>query len=739
MSPRSVHDNERTRTIVEEPAAMTTRRPARYRGPEPNADRSRDASAAAGTTVAASRRPTQGGSRGREGSCPPKSRDDGDHSCRRRVRLWYRRAIWPFWRVTVAQVLCAIYIIVLTFSTPPVGMRDPSTNDIVDPNSAVNTNKGLIYVNGSYRPVVAVGNWQKACLAISRASAFSMYPMLVIVFVTKMKATQCFLSRTPLSMYLGILNQAHEHHAHAGAYLAFDVWVHTAFHILRWTSQGNLRLLWTSAAGLSGLITVVATPLIAFPMMYYRDGLSYEVRKGLHFLFYLFAVGLCFHVPTNAIPNGGYIAPVLGSCIVLYTLDACYVYFFMCEKIETTAFHVLSSGARMSMRVSDRFRRSPAARGGGYAYVNIPWINNKQWHPFSLFEDPHDPSTLQVFLLKKGDWTSAVHKALSRDTTRPCWIKGPFPSPFSQVSSYDNQILVASGIGITPALAAISAFKSSRRINLIWAVRDSEMLEFFLEQMYLEHDGWNLIFYTGKKSLTSAIENANTNVRIIFGRPNLSSIIPNIIFGIESKIGLPEKYTMRSKDEMKKLLTERTRELDADKSLGPAEKYAKVCQLGMDLGFSMRELMDEIHHTLSGDISGNVLSSTVELQANTTTSPLSLIQAHRRRRSSEIAVVDSISSRADAEPQHAVGVFSQMCWASMRKVVNERGSNALLKPSFHPWRKNEVQETFVKKLDANVKKTWGIFYCGGSEGVISDLRGISMDYNVDLHIDSFAW
>jgi NAD(P)H-flavin reductase len=58
-----------------------------------------------------------------------------------------------------------------------------------------------------------------------------------------------------------------------------------------------------------------------------------------------------------------------------------------------------------------------------------------------------------------------------------CWIKGPFPSPYSQVSSYDNQILVASGIGITPALAAINAFKASRRINLIWAVRDSAVLE----------------------------------------------------------------------------------------------------------------------------------------------------------------------------------------------------------------------------------------------------------------------
>jgi len=127
---------------------------------------------------------------------------------------------------------------------------------------------------------------------------------------------------------------------------------------------------------------------------------------------------LCFHVKPNAMPNGGFIAPVLGLCIVLYTLDACYVYFFMCEKIDTTAFHVLSSGVRISMQVSDRFQKSMGKRGG-YAYINIPWINNKQWHAFSLFEDPYDSSARQMFLLKNGDWTNAVHAALSRDTSRP--------------------------------------------------------------------------------------------------------------------------------------------------------------------------------------------------------------------------------------------------------------------------------------------------------------------------------
>lgn len=125
-------------------------------------------------------------------------------------------------------------------------------------------------------------------------------------------------------------------------------------------------------AGITGLITVVSTPLITFPMMYYKKKIRYEIRKAMHYLFYVFAIAMCFHVPLTAIPNGGFLAPVLGTCIVVYTLDACYVYLFMCEKIETTAFYVLSSGVRISMQVSERFKNRAGARGG-YAYICIPW------------------------------------------------------------------------------------------------------------------------------------------------------------------------------------------------------------------------------------------------------------------------------------------------------------------------------------------------------------------------------
>ena len=71
-------------------------------------------------------------------------------------------------------------------------------------------------------------------------------------------------------------------------------------------------------------------------------------------------------------------------------------------------------------------------------------------------------------MLKNGDWTNRVHAQLERDTVRPVWIQGPYLSPYNRSVDYDNQIMVASGIGITPALSVIRSQKDSRRTNLIW-------------------------------------------------------------------------------------------------------------------------------------------------------------------------------------------------------------------------------------------------------------------------------
>jgi len=53
---------------------------------------------------------------------------------------------------------------------------------------------------------------------------------------------------------------------------------------------GDLNLVYQTRTGLSGLIVVIGTPLICFPMLYWKKALPYEVRKALHYLFYLFAI-----------------------------------------------------------------------------------------------------------------------------------------------------------------------------------------------------------------------------------------------------------------------------------------------------------------------------------------------------------------------------------------------------------------------------------------------------------------
>lgn len=421
----------------------------------------------------------------------------------------------------------------------------------------------------------------------------------------------------------------------------------------------------------------------------------------------------------------------MAPSIVLYTIDTAFVICFMTEKIETTSFYVLSSGVRVSMPVSEKFLRRARHRGG-YAYINIPWVNDKEWHPFSLFEDPDDPSIQQVFFMKEGDWTRAVHTALTRDTQRPCWIKGPFPSPYSRASMYDNQILIASGIGITPALSAINAFKLTRRVNLIWAVRDPEMLRFFLDQMYLEHNGWNLIFYTGKQPLPSALESTATNIRVIKGRPKFDSVIPNMIYGIESMEGLPEKYTDSSTYEMKEAMRLRSSELEQDETISATERVSKFRDYGYSLGLSMNELFDDSNrsgvgtHSMQGSTAKNEHQALMEADESDAQHRFNQLKYSLRCDGSNLGPSTQKRSR---RPKR---------WSVVREVVDGKDPDTL-KPKFCPWEQNASQEKCVKRLDEAVMATWGMLYCGGSQPVIKALRDVSLDYSIDLHVDSFAW
>jgi hypothetical protein len=417
----------------------------------------------------------------------------------------------------------------------------------------------------------------------------------------------------------------------------------------------------------------------------FKKTIRYEIRKYLHYFFIIFAVALCFHTPTSAVPNGGFSAYVFGTLLVWYFLDSIYCYFWMTEKIDTTKFSVLPTGVRMTMNVSERFQKM--GNQGGVCYVCLPWIAKNQWHAFSLFENPTNPTEeREIFIQKAGDWTTHVHMTLQRETVRPAWIQGPFPSPYNNADAYDNQILVASGIGITPALSVIQAHKESRRINLIWAVRDENLLTFFLQHLYLDHQGWNLIFYTGKKRLSEMNVNmfTNTNVCIIQGRPKLDEVIPNIIFGVESGTGLPERYDPKTKMLASRMIAQKL-EASQRESLDGMGDAEDIALYASELGFHLptETISHEFNHSKSFNFDA---SGTTSLSTGTET-----IMSH-------------------------LGI------------------------GFRPWDQHDGAREYVKKLDKRFAlSTWGMLYCGGAKVVEEELKKISLEFHICLHVESFGW
>jgi hypothetical protein len=92
------------------------------------------------------------------------------------------------------------------------------------------------------------------------------------------------------------------------------------------------------------------------------------------------------------------------------------------------------------------------------------------------------------------------------------------------------QVLVASGIGITPALSCFESYRDDRRISVIWMCRDPDLVEFYLGTHIFEANphGLMLVFYTGRAPL-DVPDNLPESVEVIHERPDLPDVITRVI------------------------------------------------------------------------------------------------------------------------------------------------------------------------------------------------------------------
>jgi predicted ferric reductase len=309
--------------------------------------------------------------------------------------------------------------------------------------------------------------------------------LYVLLFLSKAHNLRGALQRTYMSEFLP-LDDLHHLHTLAGTIVSFEVVWHSFWHLLRWGLAGDLHLLWQHTTGVSGLISLLVTPLIAWPMLFtrLRMRIDFAIRKALHYLAVVWAVSICFHAPVR------WIGPIMGLTVGIYALDWVYGYYFKIYRAGTLMFTRIGNAVEVVWEHPKGF----VSDGAGYVYICLPWVSRGEWHAFSLVSHPTLPNHSCVCMAAVGDWTKAVHSALAKPSSRPGWLYGPFPSPFSTATGYDNLIAIASGIGITPSISTIVNLSASRRVHLIWMCRDADLVEFYLKNVELDDvracDAW---------------------------------------------------------------------------------------------------------------------------------------------------------------------------------------------------------------------------------------------------------
>lgn len=401
------------------------------------------------------------------------NQNDNNHSLKEYINDsadYIRRTIKSYWALKFLQVFCVCYALCYTF----LGFYNEAENK---KNITNNTPDDFDAKDEIVSIIQAIGLYQKICLVVSRASAFSMYPVLFLVFISKCRALLTFLGHRGGSIASSMFKDSHALHKFAGEYIVVDMMRHTLFHILRWTNQGNvLHNMFRSTTGITGILSIILVFIISIPMLTpsLKKSISYETRKRLHYLFIPFTLCMAFHVPKSSFREGrGFIMYAMCFCLGMYTLDSIYCKIYMTHKIENPSFKILSNGVVLSLPAyafsGGLFSREGEKERGGYVYVCFPWIDPHQWHAFSIFEsnypDEHDDKETcdyieedkqiaqrQIFMLDVGDWTYQVRQMLQeRESSKSLWIQGPFLSPFHASATtydYDNLILVSSGIGM---------------------------------------------------------------------------------------------------------------------------------------------------------------------------------------------------------------------------------------------------------------------------------------------------
>ncbi|CAK4084706.1 unnamed protein product [Aphanomyces euteiches] len=174
-----------------------------------------------------------------------------------------------------------------------------------------------------------------------------------------------------------------------------------------------------------------------------------------------------------------------------------------------------------------------------FFWINVPSVSLFEWHPFSAIITPDGQSI--AFCIKAQTRRGFVDKVVAKVHNAPdepltVLVNGPYGKPAVNLALYDEVILVAGGIGITPMLNLVNRFRVmefvSQRFQLHWAVRHPQELLTADSLMFATPfpDGVKAKFYASQAMADGSIANNSSpggTVAYVKGRPVMEEILYN--------------------------------------------------------------------------------------------------------------------------------------------------------------------------------------------------------------------
>lgn len=360
-------------------------------------------------------------------------------------------------------------------------------------------------------------------------------------------------------------------------------------------SEDPSLFLFKTVAGISGVVATLGLILMVSSSTETIRRSYFEVFWFTHHLFVLFYIGICVHglqgvvrgqtnvadhdpevcqdkfkqwgsLPECPVPQFSGSTPqtwmwVIGP-MVLYFIERVVRFIRSQQKVYITKVVKHPSNVYELQMKKNGFSMGP----GQYIFLHCPKISQLEWHPFTLTSAPQD-DYFSVHIRRVGNWTNALAKECHVDELefKEAWkqpkiaVDGPFGTATEDIFSYEVDIFVAAGIGVTPFASILkhiwyqkqtseSNFKL-KKVYFFWICPDTNAFEWLHDLLkYYDHEmeetgsgnflsyfiyltrGWDTNLAKNIVLHDEEIYDPITGLhqKTHYGRPNWDKIIPDI-------------------------------------------------------------------------------------------------------------------------------------------------------------------------------------------------------------------